>query len=88
MKEKQVRLREKLKEIAKEENILEEDVNAVEESMWNFVKERIRSTNNETEEHSNILLKFLGTIFVAPNKIKKIKEKVEKYGRRKVNENT
>lgn len=82
MREKQKRVREELKKVAKEFNLTEKEVSEVEESMWAFVKSRIQSTDTEKEESSNIYLRFLGTIFVAPNKIKRIKENIKR------NENT
>lgn len=78
MRERQKRLKEEIERIAREENVSEKEVNAVEDSMWKFVRSRINATNNETEEHSNIYLRFLGTIFVAPGRIKKIKENLNK----------
>lgn len=78
MKERQKRLKEEIKRIAEEENVSERDVEKVEDSMWKFVKDRINATNTDTEEHSNIYLRFLGTIFVAPGRIRKIKENIKK----------
>lgn len=78
MKERQKRLKEEISRIAKEQNVTERDVENVEDSMWKFVKSRVNATNNETEEHSNIYLRFLGTIFVAPNRIKRIKENIKR----------
>ena len=78
MKERQKRLKEEIERIAKEQDVTERDVENVEDSMWKFVKSRVNTTNHETEEHSNIYLRFLGTIFVAPNRIKRIKNNIKK----------
>lgn len=82
MKERQKQIKNLIKKIAKERNLTEEQIADIENSMWDFVRYRINETNNETEEHSNIYLRFMGTIYVAPGRIKKIKENIKK------NENT
>lgn len=77
MKERQKRLQQEIRRIARENQIQEKDFLLVEDTIWKFVKERIQQTDNEKEEGSNIYLRFLGTIFIAPNKIKKIKENIK-----------
>lgn len=78
MKEKQMQLKRHIERIARENNVTRDDVAEVEESIWGFVKERIQSTNIETEEHSNIYLRFLGTVFISPGRISKVKENIRK----------
>ena len=77
MKRRQRVLEYKIKELAAKHNVPIRTIMEVEDSMWKMIKQLINETNNETEESSNIYLRFLGTIFVAPGKIRRIKERIK-----------
>lgn len=78
MKRRQRILEDKFKEIAQTHGVDVRTVTEVEDSMWRMVKELINQTDNENEIGSNIYLRFLGTVFVPPGKIARIKERIEK----------
>lgn len=77
MKKRQAALEKKIRELARKHGKTEREVMQVEDSMWKFVKKQINATDNEKEISSNIYLRYLGTIFVAPGRIAKIKEKIK-----------
>ena len=60
--------------IAKDNGLTVGQVTGIEDSQWKLVKQQINATNTETEESSNIYIRFLGTIVCPPNKIKRVKE--------------
>jgi hypothetical protein len=78
MKERQKIIQREFKKIAREQGLTEKQINEVEDSMWKFIKEQIQSTDTVNEINSNIYLRFLGTIFIAPGRLKKIKENIKK----------
>ena len=78
MRVRQKLLERKFKELANKHDVSIKTIADIEDSIWRFVKERINLTNNITEESSNIYLRFLGTIFVAPNRMKRIKENIRR----------
>jgi hypothetical protein len=79
MRERNKQLLEKLKEIASNNNVALRDVLETEESMWNFVRSILADTNtDDLEVQRAIYLRFLGTIYIAPGRIKKIKENINK----------
>lgn len=79
MRALQKNLNQEIKRIAKKNNVTEETIKEIESLSWKFIKEKIKEGNRETEEFPNIYLRFLGTIFVAPNKIRKINKNVKIY---------
>lgn len=79
MRERNKLLKANLEEIATKHNIPLKDVLVVEESMWKFVRTTIQDTDTNDEELSKaIYLRYLGTIYIAPGRIKKIRENINK----------
>ena len=70
-----------LAKIAKKNGLTIDQVTGIEDSQWKLVKQQINATNTETEESSNIYIRFLGTIVCPPNKIKKVKENLNDNNR-------
>ena len=70
-------LQKEIKRIAKENNVSEEKVIEIYSTVWEFVRNKIKSGDRDTGIFPVVQLRFLGTFFVAPGRVKRIKEKIK-----------
>lgn len=67
-----------LQRMEKDLGVSIKEIREVENAMWRFVKTTIQEGSSETEIYNSIYLRYLGTIHVAPGRIKMIKKVIAK----------
>ncbi len=77
MKRRQRVLEKRIKKIADKHKVSTRTVTEVEDSIWKMVRGLVTETDIQEEKSSSIYLRFLGTIFVAPGKFKRFKERIK-----------
>ena len=67
-----------IQKMEKDLGVSAKEIKDVESAMWKYVKSTIQEGNSETEIYKSIYLRYLGTIHVAPGRIRMIKKAIEK----------